>query len=120
MKRFLPVLSLVIALGCSHEDSPAPKPAEKTTPAKEEPKPAPAPTNAERRKATKDKIADLGNVLKAYETDFGKYPDSLKSIPAKGPKNVPYWEGDYKDAWGNELIYVENASNPKRPGAHNT
>lgn len=73
------------------------------------------------RRATKDKIMDLSVALRAYETDYARYPGTLEDLLKVGPKGIAYYEGNFKDAWGNALVYVENGSRKvKTPDMHNT
>ena len=80
-------------------------------------------------------IQDLSVALKAYETDFGRYPPEepafyisqgaptklVDILSAKGPKNVPYYEfrsdsiqgGRWVTALSTPFKYRENASKKK-------
>lgn len=87
--------------------------------------------------ASQAQIQDISVALKAYETDYGRYPKEqadgyisqggttmlVDILSAKGPKNVPYYEfrsdtlaaGRWMSALRTPYKYRENASKTKPP-----
>ncbi|MFC1623787.1 type II secretion system protein GspG [Candidatus Omnitrophota bacterium] len=78
---------------------------------------------------TRAQIVTIETAISMYESDMGIYPESgnenlvvlLKEDPGEGDWNGPYMKirekelsknGEYLDAWGNAIIYVN-------PGVHN-
>jgi len=73
---------------------------------------------ARRTAAVADIQTGLGTAIDLYESDNGKYPDTLDDLIRK-PENAPNWRGPYlkgskipKDPWGSPYQY-------KSPGDHN-
>lgn len=66
---------------------------------------------ARRAAAIADIETGLGTALELYESQNGRYPDSLEDL-IREPGNAPNWHGPYlktsrisKDPWGNPYIY---------------
>ncbi|MGD9782907.1 MAG: type II secretion system major pseudopilin GspG [Kiritimatiellia bacterium] len=60
--------------------------------------------------AARASIGAISTAIDLYETDNGKFPDSLQNLVTKGSE--PNWNGPYvrkaeslKDPWGNEFQY---------------
>ena len=62
--------------------------------------------------AARASIGAISTAIDLYETDNGKFPDSLQNLVTKGSE--PNWNGPYvrkaeslKDPWGNEFQYTK-------------
>lgn len=114
---FLVALILAGALWAGDEAKPttASKPATASAPAASGPRWAILGRAAETRiSAAKFGIASLGNALKMFEIDCGRYPTTAEGLQAliKKPEKSAGWKGPYleekfdlKDPWGNPFVY---------------
>jgi general secretion pathway protein G len=74
---------------------------------------------ARRTAAVADIQTGLGTAIDLFESDNGKYPNTLDEL-VKKPESAPNWRGPYikgsqipRDPWANPYQY-------KAPGEHNT
>jgi general secretion pathway protein G len=65
-------------------------------------------------KATRVQMANIGEALKLYRLQYGKYPtsaDGLKALVTPGEDGKRYMDAVPRDAWGNAFVYLS-------PGVH--
>ena len=65
--------------------------------------------------AARASIGAISTAIDLYETDNGKFPDSLQNLVTKGSE--PNWNGPYvrkaeslKDPWGNEFRFSKSGN----------
>ena len=84
-------------------------------------------SDGERRGSSQAFVQDLSVALKAYDTDYGRYPPGpnaamVRALTPKGPKGIAFYSfrpdqisasGEFLDPWSRPYIY--ESGNP-RPG----
>jgi len=61
--------------------------------------------------ATKVQMKNIGQALKLYRLQHGKYPDSAAGLQVLSSGNKRYIDSIPKDPWGNDYVYLS-------PGVH--